>query len=49
MTKSTAHLGICAVFGSSFFVLLVLVLADIYTIWRIDMYLALYIEAYSTL
>lgn len=43
MTKSTAHLGICAVFGSSFFVLLLLGLAGIYTIRRTDMYSALYI------
>ncbi|CAM2846052.1 hypothetical protein VINE108274_04325 [Vibrio neptunius] len=48
MTKITAQLEICAVFGRLFFVLLVLFIAAISTIFRIDEYLAPYIDGYST-
>ncbi len=46
MTKITAQLEICAVFGRLFFVLLILFIAAISTILRIDEYLALYIDGY---
>ncbi len=46
MTKMTAQLEMCAVFGRLFFVLLILFIVAISTIFHIDEYLALYIDGY---